>query len=208
MQFNDINSIIAPADGKLLVYSKVGRHDTFLIKRNLFNLHHFLDDNNLADRFSNGTIIIIRLSLLDYHHFHFPDSGVPRQPIIVKGKYYAGGSYGLYKPIPLYTENFRMITLFDSDHFDRIAIVEIGAFTVGSIEQAFKPGQPVKKGDKKGYFELGGSTVVMLLTKGVIRIDEDLRTNTAKGFETAVRFGDKIGISLLNHRMKREVMEK
>ena len=45
----------------------------------------------------------------------------------------------------------------------------------------------MNKGDKKGRFELGGSTVVLLFTKDSIIIDDDLFFNSIKGFETKVR---------------------
>jgi phosphatidylserine decarboxylase len=86
-----------------------------------------------------------------------------------------------------------MMSLFDSDHFGQMLIVEIGALTVGSIQQRFLPDVRVIRGERKGYFELGGSTVVMLFQKGMIDLDEDLRTNTRKDIETSVRFGDSIG---------------
>jgi len=51
----------------------------------------------------------------------------------------------------------------------------------------------VKKGDEKGYFEFGGSTVVLVFQKGKIRFDEDLLRNTREGFETKIFMGEKIG---------------
>ena len=86
-----------------------------------------------------------------------------------------------------------MLTLFDSDHFGQIAMVEIGAFTVGSIQQRFNQGVRVSKGARKGFFELGGSTVVLLFQRGAIRLDEDLCARTEEDIETFVRFGESIG---------------
>ena len=86
-----------------------------------------------------------------------------------------------------------MLTLFDSDLFGQIAMGEIGAFTVGSIQQRFNPGVRVAKGARKGLFELGGSTVVLLFQRGAIRLDEDLCTRTEENIETFVRFGESIG---------------
>lgn len=86
-----------------------------------------------------------------------------------------------------------MLTLFDSDHFGQIAMVEIGAFTVGSIQQLFNQGVRVPKGARKGFFELGGSTVVLLFQRGAIRLDEDLCARTEEDIETFVRLGESIG---------------
>ena len=136
---------------------------------------------------------VIRLSFPDYHHFHFPDSGVPGEPVSVPGKYHAGGSYSLRRVVPFYNENRRMITPFESDHFGPMVIAEVGAMTVGSIRQCFQPGRNVERGQRKGYFEPGGSTVVLLFERGRVVFDYDLCVNTKRGIETSIRVGESIG---------------
>lgn len=187
------STLISPADGKILVYPSVEPDRIFRVKRNLFNLRRFLGDDKLVQQFAYGSMAVIRLALSDYHHFHFPDSGVPGTTVSITGKYFAGGSYGLRHPVPFFTENCRSITLFDSDHFGRMAIIEVGAFTIGSIKQVFEPGVNVDRGDKKGYFEPGGSTVVLLMQKGRVNFHSDLVILSAKGLETRVRMGEAIG---------------
>lgn len=190
---------IAPADGKMLAYPAVNPDKTFRIKRCTFNLQQLLGDVALAGQFAGGSVIISRLSLKDYHHFHFPDSGIPQAAIPIRGRYYAGGPYALHTLVPFYIENHRMVTLFDSDHFGRIVIIEIGAFTVGSIQQCYRHCARVLRGARKGFFELGGSTVVLLFRQGAIKLDDDLCANTQKEIETYVRFGDSIGRSQMKH---------
>ena len=46
---------------------------------------------------------------------------------------------------------------------------------------------------KKGYFEFGGSTIVLLLQHGKVRMDSDLIENSENGYETIVRMGERIG---------------
>jgi len=148
-------------------------------------------------------MLVSRLSLRDYHHFHFPDSGVPGPPRSIPGKYCAGGPYALRSLVPFYTENHRMVTSFDTDHFGQMAIIEIGAFTVGSIRQQFQPGAYASKGERKGYFELGGSTVVLLFPKGAIEFDDDLVRNSSEETETYVKFGDSVGRAIGNQCQRR-----
>jgi phosphatidylserine decarboxylase len=73
-----------------------------------------------------------------------------------------------------------------------MAIVEVGAFAVGSIIQTYSPGI-VKRGQEKGFFRFGGSTVVVLLPRGSVVIDEDLISASARGLETFVKMGTSIG---------------
>jgi phosphatidylserine decarboxylase len=190
---NDPGFCIAPTDGKVLAYRFVPTDMTFRIKNGLFNLRRFLKDDALTDIYANGSLVISRLSLRDYHHIHFPDSGVPKRAVPINGKYYAVGPYALRAHLPFYTENRRTLTLFDSDHFGRIAIVEVGGFTVASIQQRYEIGTHVAKGAHKAFFELGGSTVVLLFERGAVQLDEDLCFRTLAGIETFVKFGDSIG---------------
>lgn len=184
---------VAPADGRALAYHEVSSDRTYRIKRATFNLQQLLGDQELARRYDKGSVFITRLYLSDYHHFHFPDSGTPGSARSVDGGYYAVSPYARRTLVPFYTENHRMVSQLDSDNFGQVTIVEIGAFTVGSIKQAYEAGKPVDKATRKGAFELGGSTVVLLFEPGRIVFDDDLLDNTANEIETYLKLGDSIG---------------
>jgi Phosphatidylserine decarboxylase len=72
--------------------------------------------------------------------------------------------------------------------------MEVGALMVGKIvnhrESCF-----VLRGEEKGYFEFGGSTIVLLLEKDAVTLREDLLVNTLSGYETQLRLGNIIGKS-------------
>lgn len=189
----DPHVCISPTDGRALAYPTVEPDMTFRIKGSSFNLREFLRDDDLVNTFARGSMLINRLYLSDYHHFHFPDSGTPGNAMMIEGKYYAVGPYALNPLVPFYAENHRMVTLFDSDHFGQIGIIEIGAFTVGSIQQRYRPGIYVQKGARKGFFALGGSTVVLLFERGTIHLDADLVSHSRNESETCVRMGESIG---------------
>ena len=48
------------------------------------------------------------------------------------------------------------------------------------------------EGEEKGFFSLGGSTIVEMLSEKIV-IDEDLFENTRKGLETKLEIGERIG---------------
>ncbi|MDH3443983.1 MAG: archaetidylserine decarboxylase [Deltaproteobacteria bacterium] len=190
---SDERVCVAPADGKVLAFTAIDPERIFPIKRSMFNLERFIGSEALAKKYAGGSLVIVRLHLSDYHHFHFPDSGIPGEAVPIAGKLYSVTPYARDWFVPFYSENYRMRTLFASDHFGQIVMVEIGGFTVGSIRQCYACGNRVAKGAKKGFFELGGSTVVLLFEAEALRIDEDLCAKTGANLETYVRLGEPIG---------------
>lgn len=179
-------------DGRFLIYPVIRAATPFLIKQLEFNLDAFLGDDDLATAYDGGAMAVARLDLADYHHFHFPAEGVAGPPRIIHGRYHAVSPYSRRRSVPAFAENTRMITQLDASPFGPIVMVEVGAFTVGSIRQCFKPFDHVAKGDHKGYFEFGASVVVLLFPSGVAAFDKDLRQNSSDGLETYLRLGDSL----------------
>lgn len=189
----DPKRLVSPVDGRLLVYCGADKSKALLIKGGLLDRAQLLASHELAIRYNGGTVVRLRLYLNDYHHFHFPDSGIAHEPRAVPGRYFAVSPYARKWAVPFYSENHRVVTILDSDHFGKIAILEVGAFTVGSVRQSFSPNVRVSKGEHKGFFELGASVVVLLFEPGAVRLDDDLYDNTYAGLETFVRMGEGIG---------------
>ncbi|MGE5128897.1 MAG: phosphatidylserine decarboxylase [Sphingomonadaceae bacterium] len=189
----DPESCVAPADGRLLAYPSLSAEGTLPIKGGLLDRASLLADAALARRFGGGAVVVVRLYLGDYHHFHFPAGGVPDESRAIAGRYFAVSPYARDWNVPFCALNHRMVTCLASDAFGTIAMVEVGALTVGSVRQDFVPGARVEKGAHKGWFELGGSLVVLLFEQGAVELDEDICANTRAGIETRVRMGESIG---------------
>jgi phosphatidylserine decarboxylase len=183
--------VVSPADGKILAYADISNTD-FIIKGYRFNVSSFLDNPELAQKYHDGALLIIRLAPADYHRFHFPVSGNISQNKKIDGDYYSVNPFALRKKAEIFCLNKREYTILSNPLFGDVVMAEVGATMVGSIIQTFK-GSSVNKGEEKGYFKFGGSTVVMLFEKSKIHIDEDLLINTAKGYETTVKMGERIG---------------
>ena len=74
-------------------------------------------------------------------------------------------------------------------------VMEVGALLVGKIvNHAVQP--QVRRGQEKGYFRFGGSTVVMVLQPGTAQIDADILANSREGYETVVKYGEAIGTAI------------
>jgi phosphatidylserine decarboxylase len=183
--------VVSPADGKILANADIS-NSWFIIKGYRFDVSSFLDNPALAKKYQNGALLIIRLAPMDYHRFHFPVSGKISPNKKIDGDYYSVNPFALRKKAQIFCLNKREYTILSNPLFGDVVMAEVGATMVGSIEQTFK-GSSVNKGEEKGYFKFGGSTVVMLFEKSKIHIDEDLLINTAKGYETTVKMGERIG---------------
>ncbi len=187
-------ALVSPADGKLLAYSDVSAQD-FIVKGYRFDLRSFLQDTSLAGEFAGGSMIVVRLAPVDYHRFHFPVDGTILYEKNVEGTYYSVNPIALRKRVRLLCENKRSYTVMDADHFGKMIMAEVGATMVGSIIQTDR-GPRVTRGEEKGYFKFGGSTVILIFRKGAVRIDDDLLLNTSNHLETEVKMGEHIGEAL------------
>ena len=183
--------VISPADGKILAYADIS-NSWFIVKGYRFDVSSFLDNPDLAQKYHDGALLIIRLAPMDYHRFHFPVSGNSSPNKKIDGDYYSVNPFALRQKAEIFCLNKREYSILSNPLFGDVVVAEVGATMVGSIVQTFN-GSSVIKGEEKGYFKFGGSTVVLLFEKSKIHIDEDLLINTAKGYETTVKMGERIG---------------
>lgn len=187
---NSAQLVVSPADGKILAYGNISKAD-FIIKGKRFDVSSFLDNPDFAQKYQDGAMFVIRLAPVDYHRFHFPLSGNLSQNIQIEGDYYSVNPYALREKAEILCLNKREYVIISNPLFGDVVMAEVGATMVGSIIQTYK-GSYANKGEEKGYFKFGGSTVVLLFEQSKISIDEDLLFNTAKGFETTIKMGERI----------------
>jgi phosphatidylserine decarboxylase len=185
--------LVAPSDARLSGWQSIGSGANLAIKGIDYSLETLCADRDLAARYENGSCMVFRLAPVDYHRFHFVDSGIPQATRRIKGSYYSVNPIALDRIKGVFGRNSRALTILKSDNFGKVLYVEVGATSVGSIVQTFTLGKPVARGDEKGYFQFGGSTVVLLFEKNKIRIDEDILAHTGSGIESLVKAGDPVG---------------
>lgn len=189
----DSLAVASPADGKILAYENIKNAD-FYIKGFRFNVNSFLNNPELAKKYEDGAMIVFRLAPPDYHRYHFPVSGTTASSNIkINGDYYSVNPLALRKKAEIFWLNKREYGVIQTPLFGNVVMVEVGATMVGSMIQTYS-GTTVKKGQEKGYFKFGGSTVVLLFEKDQIKIDADLLTNTANSLETTIKMGEQIAI--------------
>jgi len=189
-------SVVFPADGRHLAFADISVEIGFFVKGQSFDLAQFLGDEDLAKRYDGGSMLISRLCPVDYHRFHFPCAGEVGIPRFINGWLYSVNPIALVTRPSVFWENKRVATLIESPALGQVQFVEIGATMVGAIRQTYMPGEVVAKGDEKGYFAFGGSSVAVLFEKGRVEFDADLLENTANGLETYARVGESMAQAL------------
>ena len=222
----------ATASGKLLAY-KIDQEGKILfpgkenngnanplpleIKGNSYSIEKILKAP-CPEFLKEGTLLVFRMSLPDYHRYIFPARGKLLRRKRIKGRLDSVRKEAAH--FKAFSENKREISLLELTGMGKILHVEVGAMLVGHIHNHLKMktfsekeaqnkrkqlGEKIYKsdrgnqqafcfmaGEEKGYFSLGGSTIVELLNEKIV-IDEDLFENTRKGLETKLEIGERIG---------------
>lgn len=187
----DENMLISPCDSRVMYY-EISDDLKFRIKGADYSIAGLLRNRELAEAFAGGICLVFRLSVDDLHRYIYFDSGSKDGNIRIAGKYYTVRPTAL-KAADFYKENTREYTVLHTDNFGTAVQVEIGATFVGRICN-FHQKHEFKRGEEKGMFEFGGSTIVLLLKKGAAVIDWDIRRSSMRGLETKVRLGEGIGV--------------
>lgn len=183
----DNKELLAIADAKLSVY-KIEKDLTLEIKGNTYTLKELVGKNIDLEKFKDGNCLVYRMTVDDYHRYHFLDSGKVIQKYSINGKLHT--VQDVAKKYKVLNKNHRYVTIMETDNFGDVIQIEVGATFVGSIKNNSL--SYFNRLNEKGYFEYGGSTIVVLLNDKV-EIDEDIRMQSICKTEVKVKIGDKIG---------------
>ena len=186
----DPRHLISPADSKLTVLP-ITEDLRFTLKHTEYSVASLLKNNKLAARYAGGYAMIFRLCVDDYHRYCYVADGFQSCHFRIPGALHT------VNPIandyfPIYKENTREYSILHTKEFGNILMMEVGALLVGKIVNHTQKCY-VKRGQEKGYFQFGGSTVVLLFKKDTVIPDADLLENSAQGYETVVKIGEKVG---------------
>ncbi|MEA4920524.1 MAG: phosphatidylserine decarboxylase [Clostridiaceae bacterium] len=187
------DALISPCDSRLTVY-QISEGLTFDIKGGHYSTISLLKNKPLAQEFAGGLCLVFRLSVDDYHRYCYFDDGIKGENFRINGRYYTVQPLAL-PSVDFFKENTREYTVMETLHFGKAVQAEIGATFVGRINNLHGR-HTFKRGEEKGMFEFGGSTIVLLLKKGSAAIDGDILENSALGMETKVLMGEAVGQAL------------
>jgi phosphatidylserine decarboxylase len=183
--------LAAVADSRLLAIA-LGNHSRIAVKGMRWRLSQLLGTDAYDARYNSGLCLCFRLAPCDYHRFGYPDDGV-QGPVYTRcGPLHSVNPQALRHKEDILATNFRQWCLIRSTHFGTLIQVEVGAMMVGSIVQGQPNGGYTRKGAEKGYFQFGGSTVLLILEPGRVQVDADILHYSRKGIETRVRYGEAV----------------
>lgn len=182
--------LISPCDSKLTAH-KISKNSIFRIKGSRYRVSDLLQNDFLAKRFCGGYCLIFRLEVDDYHRYCYIDNGTKTENTFIAGELHTVNPIALER-YNIYKRNCREYTVLHTENFGDVVQIEVGAMMVGRIVNNHGEASFVR-GEEKGRFEFGGSTIVMLFGRDSISIDRDILCNSAEGIETVVKLGEKIG---------------
>ena len=185
------NILISPSDGKVTAYP-ITQKGRFWIKHTQYTAAQLLKDERLAERYMGGWIYVIRLTVDDYHRYCYVADGRKSRQRKIRGVLHT------VNPVandyyPIYKMNSREYCLLKTKELGTILLMEVGASMVGKINNHEEDSAQVKRGDEKGMFEFGGSTIVVMTEPGMAEPDKDIIHNTKAQAETLVKMGEPIG---------------
>jgi len=194
--------LVMPADGRISQCGDIVDGRIFQAKGQSFTAAELLGDEADAAPFVDGTYATVYLSPRDYHRVHMPWTGTLRETVHVPGRLFSVGTDAVASVPRLFARNERLVCHFDTD-FGPMASVMVGALLVSGVETVWSGveipayGDRITRKDYRGerivlerFGEMArfnyGSTVIVLLPKGVATLDPALRA------ESPVRLGERL----------------
>lgn len=184
------DTLIAPCDGLLSVYP-IEEGTVIPIKQSRYTISDLLGADPVAQRYQGGICAVFRLCVNHYHRYCYLDDVQKGENVFLPGQLHTVRPIALER-LPVFVRNCRAYTVMESACFGAVTQVEVGAMLVGKIQNHHGAGR-FARGQEKGMFLYGGSTIVVLLEPGRAALSAEFYRNTEQGLETPVQMGQPIG---------------
>lgn len=187
---NDPKAFISPCDALLSAY-KITADTRLDIKSSIYSIEDLTNNKELAEHYADGICLVFRLCVHHYHRYIYLDNGSKGENVFIKGKLHTVRPIAL-EATPVFKQNCREYTVLDTENLGKVTQIEVGAMLVGKIKN-HHGAHEFKRGEEKGTFLYGGSTVILLMEKDSAHINEEYFTATANGDEIEVKMGQLLG---------------
>ena len=200
----DPNALLMPADGHISQCGDIVDGRIFQAKGQSYTAAELLGSEADAAPFADGVFATVYLSPRDYHRVHMPWTGTLRETVHVPGRLFSVGTDAVASVPRVFARNERLVCHFDTD-FGPMVQVMVGALLVSGVETVWSGveipayADAITRKDYRGkgivlerFAEMArfnyGSTVIVLLPKGVAALDAMLKA------ETPVRLGQRLAM--------------
>jgi phosphatidylserine decarboxylase len=179
--------IVSPADAIFMGAWPIDERSTITVKDVEWRIADLLDDSPYADAFGNGIYTHGFLRITDYHRFHVPVGGVVREVRNVHGRVYLDvvrnqdGSLGAANGDSYQFDQERGLVIIESPTVGLVAVVPVGMTLISSVVLTPEVGARLRKGDLLGYFQFGGSDIVLLFQDRGVVLEAEVGTKYLQG---------------------------
>lgn len=191
---DDDNKMPAFCEARYFGHEEINNDVAIPVKGKLLRSEDLLGGSKWAQTFAAGPLLIARLCPVDYHRYHYPLSGETLDSFQIEGQYHSVNPIALSSKPEIFIINERRASILETEKFGKLAYIEVGAAMVGKIIQRHDEAKSHIKGDEKGYFLFGGSTVILLGEKGKWSPSDDIISNTKNGIETYLHLGEEVAV--------------
>lgn len=194
----DPSTMPAFCEARYFAYAQQNDSHTIPVKGQFLSAKSLLSSqlSKWSQYFDQGPLLLARLCPVDYHRFHFPDDGQLLDFQQIPGVLHSVNPKALKTFNDILCTNERHVSILQTKNFGKLAFIEVGALGVGKIIQnPFQNNERTfTRGQEKGYFLFGGSTVIVLGENSgkSFRPDNDLLDNTFNKLETFIKLGDHL----------------
>jgi phosphatidylserine decarboxylase len=195
-------NVICPADGAISQAGPIREGRILQAKGMDYTVAELLGDEQLAQRFAEGSFATVYLSPRDYHRLHMPCEGTLVRTLHVPGRLFSVATWTAESIPRLFARNERLVCIFDTPN-GLVAQVLVGAIFVSSIDtvwsgtvtppyapriidQSHSNGVKLAAGAEMGRFNMGSTVIV--LTEKALRFDGDIAA------ALPVKMGRRLGV--------------
>jgi len=192
-EFVKEKSFPAFCEGRYLGYESCSESFEFPVKSSFLSPSKILKASKYKGEFEGGPVLVARLCPVDYHCYHYPAKGKTLEVVHEGNELHSVNPWALKSLPDLFIKNKRRVSILETDEFGLLAFVEVGATCVGKIIQTHDESEAFERGQKKGHFLFGGSTVILFGQKGKWRPSDDVLKHTLEKREVLIKLGQELG---------------
>jgi len=175
----DETVIVSPADAIFMGARPIGERSTITVKGAEWRISDLLAGSPYADAFRGGIYAHSFLRITDYHRYHIPVGGVIKEVRNVHGRVFLDvvrnpdGSLSSANGDTYQFNQERGLVILESPAVGLVALVPVGMSLISSVVLTPEAGASLRKGEPFGYFQFGGSDIVMLFQESKVVLEAE-----------------------------------